>query len=61
LLLNLLNKNNKINIFIKLKGLNKFKKIVIKQLQLYPINIISIVDETILAHNGCKKKSTRKL
>lgn len=61
LLLCIFKNNNTVKIHLKLKGFNKFKKIVIKQLKLYPINIVSIFDETISAHNGCKKKGYRKL
>lgn len=52
---------DKINFHIKLRGLNKFKKIVLSQLKHYSFNIISICDETIISHNGCKLKKKRKI
>nr|YP_009295179.1 ribosomal protein S11 [Dasya binghamiae]AOH77191.1 ribosomal protein S11 [Dasya binghamiae] len=57
----LLKNNKQVNLYVKLKGLNKFKKILINQLKQYPFNILSICDETVVSHNGCKLKKSRKI
>nr|YP_011017595.1 ribosomal protein S11 [Bostrychia moritziana]WQF69395.1 ribosomal protein S11 [Bostrychia moritziana] len=49
---------------LKLKGLNKFKKIVLKTIFLNFKRtdfVLSISDETIIPYNGCKRKKKRRL
>jgi len=62
---NIINKlsetKNHLELHIKLKGLNKFKKIVLKQLKQLNLNILSLCDEIVVLHGGCKKKKQRKL
>lgn len=52
-------KNFNLNIHLKLKGLNKYKKVVLKNLKRYNLNILSINDEIIIVHNGCRNKKNR--
>lgn len=59
--LHILQTNKNVSFYIKLKGLNKFKKILLNQLKQYSFNILCIYDETIIAHNGCKLKKRRKI
>lgn len=59
--LNIRKNNMKINLYIKLKGFNKFKKNILKYLKLLNFNILSISDEIVIPHNGCRKKKKRKL
>lgn len=62
-LLNLFSNINikKINIHIIFKGLNKYKKFILKYLKQLSLNIVSICDYTTNAHNGCKIKKIRRL
>lgn len=55
-----LSKHN-FHVHLNLKGLNKYKKLVLKNLKQYNIHFLSINDKTLIVHNGCKKKATRKL
>ena len=48
-------------IYIKLKGLNKFKKIVLKQIKQSSWNILYLCDDNLTLHGGCKCKKKRKL
>nr|QUJ09433.1 ribosomal protein S11 [Neorhodomela munita] len=51
-----------IKIHIKLKGFNKCKKLIIKNLvALFSTEILSISDNTNKANNGCKLKKKRRL
>lgn len=54
--------NKKINLHIKLKGSNKFKKNLIKFLfTLEHFNILSLDDNNLHPSNGCKLKKYRRL
>ena len=46
---------------IRLKGLRKNKKMVLKYFKTSSLNILSICDNTSLPHNGCKKQKIRRL
>ena len=60
-LLKIINTTN-IKIHIKLKGFNKCKKLMIKNLTtLFSNEILSISDNTNKANNGCKTKKKRRL
>nr|AHX02482.1 ribosomal protein S11 [Riquetophycus sp. HSY-2014a] len=49
------------NLYIKIKGFNKSKKLVIKYLNQSFLNILLISDETSFPHNGCKKVKNRRV
>lgn len=52
----------KIKLHIKMKGLNKFKKTTIKILtKEIKENVLTIIDDTSIPHNGCKKRKKRRL
>lgn len=58
---NLLNFNN-FKFHIKIKGLNKFKKLIIKNLiTIFSANILSFNDNSLYPNNGCKLKKQRRL
>jgi len=58
----ILNLNNEsYNLHVKLKGFNKFKKIVLKILKQLNLNIISLSEEIPIIHGGCRQKKKRKL
>ena len=62
--LNLINKfviNKNCNIHLKLKGIQKNKKIVLKYIKQLHIQYMSISDTSLIIHNGCRKKKNRKL
>jgi len=46
---------------IKLKGLNKYKKTILKNIKDSNLKILSIYDETPLPHNGCKNIKIRRI
>lgn len=48
-------------IYIKMKGFNKNKKIVIKYLKQLFSNILLISDNTTFPHNGCKRSNIRRI
>jgi len=48
-------------LYIKFKGLNKYKKLVLKYFKQSNACILGISDNNVIAHNGCKKKKKRKL
>nr|YP_010395107.1 ribosomal protein S11 [Grateloupia elliptica]UQJ72548.1 ribosomal protein S11 [Grateloupia elliptica]UYI31686.1 ribosomal protein S11 [Grateloupia elliptica] len=48
-------------VHIKLKGFKKNKKIVLKHLKTKQINILSVCDNSALAHNGCKQPKLRRI
>nr|WCH57738.1 ribosomal protein S11 [Hypnea musciformis] len=56
-----LNKYNIGYLFLQLKGFNKYKKTVLKQLKQFYSQIILIYEKTDLAHNGCKNRKMRRL
>lgn len=49
------------NVYVKIKGFNKNKKVVIKYLNHSFLNILLISDETSFPHNGCKKAKNRRI
>nr|YP_011017739.1 ribosomal protein S11 [Heterosiphonia pulchra]WQF69562.1 ribosomal protein S11 [Heterosiphonia pulchra] len=54
---NLYNKD----LHIKIKGVNKLKKIILKLLKQFDLNIITLSEEISVIHGGCKSKKRRKL
>nr|YP_010881015.1 ribosomal protein S11 [Grateloupia cornea]WIA66133.1 ribosomal protein S11 [Grateloupia cornea] len=48
-------------IHIKLKGFKKNKKTALKYLNSKQVNILSICDNSSLAHNGCKQPKLRRI
>nr|YP_010944688.1 ribosomal protein S11 [Palisada intermedia]WMC20778.1 ribosomal protein S11 [Palisada intermedia] len=51
-----------LKLHIKLKGFNKLKKFLVKDLILLPnINILSLIDDSLQSNNGCKLKNYRRL
>ncbi len=48
-------------IHIKLKGLTKNKKLVLKSINLIGLDVNSIQDVTALPHNGCRIKRQKRL
>nr|YP_011017716.1 ribosomal protein S11 [Griffithsia okiensis]WQF69539.1 ribosomal protein S11 [Griffithsia okiensis] len=46
---------------IKLIGLNKHKKILLKILKELNLSILTIYDETNFPHNGCKNKKLKRI
>nr|WCH57954.1 ribosomal protein S11 [Hypnea marchantiae] len=56
-----LNKSNVKYLFLKLKGFNKQKKIVLKYLKQFYSQIILVCEKTNLPHNGCKNRKIRRL
>nr|APC24928.1 ribosomal protein S11 [Gracilariophila oryzoides] len=46
-------------IHLKFKGFDKNKKIVLKYLKQSTLNILSITNNSMLPHNGCKKTNRR--
>nr|YP_010921930.1 ribosomal protein S11 [Grateloupia turuturu]YP_010986428.1 ribosomal protein S11 [Pachymeniopsis lanceolata]WIM51236.1 ribosomal protein S11 [Grateloupia turuturu]WOL37396.1 ribosomal protein S11 [Pachymeniopsis lanceolata] len=46
---------------IKLKGFKKNKKIALKHLKTKQVSILSVCDNSALAHNGCKQPKTRRI
>ena len=52
----------KIKLHIKVKGFNKFKKTLIKNLILLDSShILSLIDDSLQSNNGCKLKKYRRL
>nr|YP_009511928.1 ribosomal protein S11 [Gracilariopsis mclachlanii]AXI97855.1 ribosomal protein S11 [Gracilariopsis mclachlanii] len=49
------------SIHLKLKGFDKNKKIVLKILKQSTLNILSIANNSMSAHNGCKKPKSRRI
>lgn len=49
------------NIFLKVKGFNKNKKLIIKYFNKSFLNILLIADKTAFPHNGCKKAKSRRI
>ena len=47
--------------YLKLKGFNKSKKLVLKILTQSPLKILLISDKTLLPHNGCRKAKIRRI
>ena len=56
----LLNSNNK-NIYLKVKGFNKNKKLIIKYFNQSILNILLIADKTSFPHNGCKNSKNKRI
>lgn len=50
-----------IQLHVKFKGLNRFKKIVLKQIKESKLHVLTINDETALPHNGCKSTKSRRI
>nr|APC24903.1 ribosomal protein S11 [Gracilariopsis andersonii] len=48
-------------IHLKLKGFDKNKKVVLKYLKQSTLNILSITNNSMLPHNGCKKSKLRRI
>lgn len=48
-------------VYLKIRGFNKGKKIVIKYLNQSFFNILLISDNTSNPHNGCKKKRKKRI
>lgn len=46
---------------IRLKGLDKSKNLFIKYLKIIGFSIISVKENFLLPHNGCKKTRSRKI
>nr|YP_009515547.1 ribosomal protein S11 [Kumanoa ambigua]AVK39512.1 ribosomal protein S11 [Kumanoa ambigua] len=51
--------NNLLFLHIKIKGLSKSKRLIVKTLQQSNLKILSLQDLTSFPHNGCRKKSKR--
>nr|YP_009511903.1 ribosomal protein S11 [Gracilariopsis longissima]AXI97830.1 ribosomal protein S11 [Gracilariopsis longissima]UAD89932.1 ribosomal protein S11 [Gracilariopsis longissima] len=49
------------NIHLKFKGLDKNKKIVLKYMKQSTLNILSITNNSMLPHNGCKRTKLRRI
>ena len=49
------------HIYLKVKGFNKNKKLVVKYINQSLLNVILISDETSFPHNGCKKPKIRRI
>lgn len=47
--------------YLKLKGFNKNKRLVLKSLVQSPLNVLLISDKTSFPHNGCKKTKIRRI
>nr|QJF58220.1 ribosomal protein S11 [Corallina officinalis] len=61
LLYNYSTKINSTNIYLKIKGTNKSKFFFIKSLKTIGFTILSIQENLIIPHNGCKKLRTRRI
>nr|AIY34302.1 ribosomal protein S11 [Grateloupia taiwanensis] len=48
-------------VHIKLRGFRKNKKTALKHLKTKHVNILSICDNSSLAHNGCKQPKLRRI
>nr|WOL37371.1 ribosomal protein S11 [Polyopes affinis] len=48
-------------VHIKLKGFKKNKKVALKYLKTSKLHILSICDNSSLAHNGCKQSKIRRI
>ena len=48
-------------LYIKTKGFNKNKKIIIRYLNQSSLNILLLSDKTSFPHNGCRKRKIRRL
>lgn len=48
-------------VHLKLIGVGKYKKVVLKILKRLSVRIFSVQDKIILAHNGCKRSRTKKI
>nr|AHX02528.1 ribosomal protein S11 [Schizymenia dubyi] len=48
-------------IHVKLKGVNKYKKMILKCLKQSFLSILSICDILLLPHNGCKRIKIRRI
>lgn len=48
-------------VHVKIRGVNRYKKFVIKSLKKLPITILSLYDEIIIIHNGCKHSKIRRV
>lgn len=48
-------------IHIKIRGVNKYRKLVIKSLKKLPVITLSLYDEIIIIHNGCKYSKIRRI
>nr|YP_011017026.1 ribosomal protein S11 [Gracilaria hainanensis]WQB61704.1 ribosomal protein S11 [Gracilaria hainanensis] len=59
LLLEYLNKSKIKYIHLNLKGFNKNKKVILKYFKQSFLNILSITNNSVHAHNGCKKLKKR--
>lgn len=49
------------NIYLKIKGFNKNKKLIIKYFNQSFLNILLITDKTSFPHNGCKNPKKRRV
>ena len=48
-------------IYLKIKGFNKNKKLIIKYLNQTFLNILLVSEHTAFPHNGCKKSKKRRV
>jgi len=53
--------NKATNVILIFKGFGKGKKSIIKGFQKKKINILKIIDRTLIAHNGCRLPKQRRL
>nr|YP_009511953.1 ribosomal protein S11 [Melanthalia intermedia]AXI97880.1 ribosomal protein S11 [Melanthalia intermedia] len=48
-------------IYLELKGLNKNKKTFLRYFKQLPINVLTINNDSLFGHNGCKKSKLRRI
>jgi small subunit ribosomal protein S11 len=54
-------KENFTHLHLKVKGISKAKKLIIKTLSQLNLKIITLQDITSFPHNGCRKKQKRRI
>jgi small subunit ribosomal protein S11 len=60
-LVHYINKEDFTQLHLKIKGVNKTKKTVIKTLSQLNLKFFTLEDTTSFPHNGCRKKKKRRI